>query len=124
MCESMFDPQQTVIAEGSVIAQDGAPVAAREVYWGWYPIPHEKTKLVRSCVTRCLACVGDHTGRSGRFRRVASSNGPEGRRKGRGLATHGSARKATRMVGRKIIAIEKAALVGDDLGAARPVAWK
>jgi len=74
MCESMFDPQQTVIAKGSVLAQDRAPVAARKDYWGQHPMAHEKRKLVRSCVIRCLTCVGTAQGDQEVF--VERSNGP------------------------------------------------
>jgi len=56
--ESTQDPQQTVIAKGSVVAQDRALVAAREIDRGRFPVTHEKTKLVRSYVRRCLnPCV-------------------------------------------------------------------
>jgi len=58
------------------------------------------------------------------FVEVCNLERPAGRRKGNGQAMHNDVRHATQMVSRKAIAIEKAALIGDERGTARNATWR
>jgi len=113
---------KTVIAEGSVIAQDQSRRGNTNDRWGQSPASHEKLKLVRSCVIRCLSLYGCESlckGDQEDFAEQQTQTAWQGRRKGNGQAAHGDVRHATQVICREAIVTKKAALIRDARGACK-----